>query len=70
MGEETRIVDSASATAEDVAKRLDELGILRAGGETGKRDFLTTDNPERFTRVGGHFLGVAMNRNQARLVDL
>ena len=70
VGEETRIVDSASATAEDVAKRLDELGILRAGGETGKRDFLTTDNPERFTRVGGHFLGVAMNRNQARLVDL
>ncbi len=70
VGEETRIVDSASATAEDVAKRLDELGILRAGGETGKRDFLTTDNPERFTRVGGHFLGVAMNRKQARLGDL
>lgn len=70
VGEDTRIVDSASATAEDVAKRLVELDILRESGDPGSRSFMTTDNPERFSRVGGNFLGMTISKDQARLVDL
>ena len=48
----TRLVDSATATAEAVAEALGPGGQRR-----GEPRFLVTDHPERFREIGAHFLG-------------
>ncbi|MBI5559904.1 MAG: glutamate racemase [Deltaproteobacteria bacterium] len=55
MGEETNIIDSASATAVEVKRVLSEKGLLNKGHGTTAR-FFVTDSPERFTNVGAIFL--------------
>lgn len=70
VGEQTNIVDSARATAEDVAKRLREEGLLTKNPAPGVHKFMTTDNCDRFRQVGGKFLGMELTPEQTTLVDL
>lgn len=70
VGEGTNIVDSAKATADDVAKRLREDNLLNESATGGRHKFMTTDNCERFCRVGGNFLGMELTREQTSLVNL
>ena len=65
-----RIVDSAATTAASVNEELARLGLLRAGGRTGDRRFMTTDNRNRFARTGSLFLGGPLKDSDIELVDL
>lgn len=62
------LIDSAEATAVATAKALGEAGLLRGDEGPGRRDFLVTDNLERFITVGRTFLG--QPPEPAMLVDL
>ena len=50
-----QLVDSACATADALAIRLEKMGLLR-NGTLGTQTFLVTDNVDRFRRTGSHFL--------------
>jgi glutamate racemase len=56
MGAGVKIIDSASATAEAVSERLDDLGIA-ARTARGSQSFFVTEMPDRFVRVGRRFFG-------------
>ena len=51
------IVDSAHATADDVASFLAERDLAAQRGATGKLDLLVTDIPKSFREVASRFLG-------------
>jgi glutamate racemase len=53
------VVDSAAATAEDLARFLDEERIARAPARASSAPFeiLVTDRPASFREVTGRFLG-------------
>jgi glutamate racemase len=51
------IVDSAGATADDVAEFLAERGLGAARDAPGKLDLLVTDVPKSFREVASRFLG-------------
>lgn len=70
VGPDVCIVDSAATTAESVEKELGARKLLNAKGERGRWRFLTTDNPARFARTGGLFLGSALDPAQIELVNL
>ena len=64
------LVDSAATTAEAVARALDAHDLaVRAEGVPG-HEFLATDAPDRFARVGEIFLGRAIDPGTVELVDL
>jgi glutamate racemase len=56
MGPGVKIVDSATATANEVRDRLDALG-LSGHGSHGSQSFFVTETPDRFVRVGRRFFG-------------
>jgi len=56
LGSPARIVDSATAMAEDVARHLADLGLGRPGG-TGGLVCHVTDRPASFQEVASRFLG-------------
>jgi glutamate racemase len=56
LGTGVRLVDSATATAVAVHKRLGALDLARREGRGGQ-SFFVTETPERFIRVGRRFLG-------------
>ena len=56
LGPRVRIVDSATATADDVRNRLRTLKLARKAG-AGSQSFFVTETPDRFVRVGRRFLG-------------
>ena len=70
VGPDVTIVDSAATTAESVEEELRGLGLLNPSAERGEWRFLTTDNPDRFARTGGLFLGSPLDAGQIELVDL
>lgn len=53
------LVDSAAATAREVAELL-ASGGLAAAGATGSQRFFVTDVPTRFRRIGMGFLGAQL----------
>jgi glutamate racemase len=61
MGPEVRLVNSARATAIEVARRLEKTGQLSGRCQTGELICYTTDNPERFARLGERFGGRAIS---------
>ena len=63
------LVDSAATTARAVKSTLEEHG-LRSAAETGESFFLTTDDAERFARMGERFLGFPVPESRVELVDL
>ena len=56
LGEDVQIVDSAEETARAVRRVFEERGLGRVSGEGGA-DFYASDNPDRFRRLAGLFLG-------------
>jgi len=55
LGTDVKIIDSAHATANEVATALPKsLG-------TGRRKFFVTDAPERFARIGSRFLEASIS---------
>ena len=56
-GPEVRLVDSAQETAKAVERALHETGLLRGGSTPGRHQFLVSDAPATFARVGARFLG-------------
>jgi glutamate racemase len=66
-----RIVDSAATTAQALAGRM-APEPERPGGKSnpGRITWLATDDAERFARVGGRFLGTALNAEAVEIIDL
>jgi glutamate racemase len=63
------LVDSAETTAREVARMLGEKSLRREGPPV-RPQFLATDAPERFARVGSMFLGRAIAIGDVQLIDL
>jgi glutamate racemase len=59
VGAKVAVVDSAQACAEDVARRLRAVGLLRGDREdTGSLRCFVTDNTPRFSALAERFLGM------------
>jgi glutamate racemase len=59
VGERVSVVDSAEACAEDVARRLRAVGLLRGDRDQGGAlQCFVTDNTPRFKALAARFLGV------------
>jgi glutamate racemase len=67
-GPGVRLVDSAEATAVEVARLLRQGALAAPGGRAVTRHYLVTDTPGRFEEVGSRFLGASLAG--ARQVDL
>ncbi|HSZ57407.1 MAG TPA: glutamate racemase [Tepidisphaeraceae bacterium] len=58
VGPQIRVIDSAEQCAQDVAQRLRARGLLRdAQDSSGQLASFVTDDPGRFKRLAGRFLG-------------
>jgi glutamate racemase len=57
LGPETRIIDSASAVAQDVHAFLHGRGLARGGTAKGTLSLTVTDVPKTFALVARRFLG-------------
>ena len=60
LGPEVQLVDSATETARQVAALLAARGLTAAQGP-GSTSFFVTDVPDRFIKIGGRFLGSAVD---------
>jgi glutamate racemase len=69
-GPDVVLVDSAATTAMAVAGLLEEHHLLRRAKTPATRQFLATDAPDRFARVGEIFLGSLIDPGTVELVDL
>jgi glutamate racemase len=69
VGPQIRIVDSALTTAATVRDALALAGIARTSGSQSLQ-FMATDGPERFARVGSRFLGRTIEARRIELIDL
>ncbi len=67
-GRPVPIVDSARATADDVAAFLKDRGLLAEGSGKGELELLVTDLPKTFADVASRFLGEAVPR--VKQIDL
>jgi glutamate racemase len=56
LGDGTVLIDSGEEAAREVEILLSETGVRRSGGPWDA-EFLVTDDPERFARVGERFFG-------------
>lgn len=70
VGDDVRLVDSASTTAVVVSRTLESTGLARRGIEAGSLRLLATDGATRFARVGGQFLGQPLSFSDVEIVDL
>ncbi len=57
LGPAIRLIDSAEETAAAVGRELVEAGIEAPPGSAGHVEFLVSDAPDTFERVGSRFLG-------------
>jgi glutamate racemase len=69
LGAKVSIVDSALTTAAAVREQLLAGGIARTTGSQSLQ-FMATDGPERFARVGSRFLGRTIDARRIELIDL
>lgn len=70
LGPECVVVDSARATAAEVAGFVRERSLAAPPGGEGRLDLRVTDRPQRFAEVASRFLGTDVERLDVRLVDL
>lgn len=68
-GRPLTVVDSAAATAAELADLLERRGLARGEG-TGDLHLRVTDLPERFAEVAGRFLGRGIDPGEVEAVDL
>ncbi len=57
VGERVRLIDSAEATAEEVARVLAAAGLQANVASDAEHQYFVTDVPDRFVEVGARFLG-------------
>jgi glutamate racemase len=69
VGAQVSIVDSALTTAVSVRDQLLAAGAARTSGSLSLQ-FIATDSPERFARVGSRFLGRTIEARRIELIDL
>jgi glutamate racemase len=69
VGPKINIVDSALTTATAVRDQLLAAGIARTAGSQSLQ-FIATDGPERFARVGSRFLGRTIEARRIEVIDL
>jgi glutamate racemase len=69
-GEATRVVDSAEATAAELAALVAERGLAAPEGHQGSLSMLVTDMPGRFSEVAGRFLGEPVEGLDLSQIDL
>jgi glutamate racemase len=69
VGPNVNLVDSAQTTAAAVRAQLLAAGIARTAGSQSLQ-FIATDGPERFARVGSRFLGRTIEARRIELIDL
>ena len=69
-GDKITLVDSAETTANTVKRILTELSLINSSDAAGRLSFLATDSAERFAAVGSAFLGVEINSEDVRSIDL
>jgi glutamate racemase len=70
QGHALPVIDSAHATAEELAALLDERDLATARGGPGQLTLLVTDVPKRFADVAARFLGRSLEGLDVRAVDL
>lgn len=70
VGPHVVLVDSAATTAAATSTALETSGLRRNASNSGSRQYLVTDAPERFMRVGALFLGNAIDPESVELIDL
>jgi glutamate racemase len=68
LGQHTRVVDSAEATALELDHFLTDRGLRRARGAGGSLEITVTDRPRSFTAVAERFLGHSVG--EVEVVDL
>lgn len=62
------LIDSAEETAKAVRSRLEQDGILLHGRRRGRVSYFSSDDPEKFARLGARFMGrVLANVQRIRL---
>jgi glutamate racemase len=69
-GGNTQIVDSAEATARELADLLAARGLLRRAATPGELSMYVTDMPGRFSDVAGRFLGRPIEGLKVEAIDL
>lgn len=69
-GHDVPVVDSAEATAADLAELLHARGLLASRPEGGSMRLLVTDLPKRFAEVAGRFLGHSVAGLPVDAIDL
>jgi glutamate racemase len=57
MGKDIRLIDSAEATAQTVADKLDADGLRAPEDSRGTCHFIVSDAPGQFEKIGAGFLG-------------
>lgn len=70
LGPGPAIVDSATTTADAVARALDSSHMLTPRTDQGTLTLLATDGPDRFAAVGARFLGEPIDASRIEVVDL
>jgi glutamate racemase len=70
VGPDILLVDSADAVADAVVQLLSAAKLASEDASTKADEFLATDAPERFARVGEIFLGRKIAPEAVTLVDL
>lgn len=66
----TKIVDSASTTADAAAAMLDANDLRSESAAAGRLTLLASDGAKRFARIGGRFLGEDLEVGDITIVDL
>lgn len=69
-GADTVVVDSAEATARELATLLEERGLARASADIGDLSMFVTDMPGRFSEVASRFLGRPVDGLLIEQIDL
>jgi glutamate racemase len=64
------VVDSAEATAEELAGLLDARALSTPARDRGRLELMVTDMPRRFVEVASRFLGEALAGVEVEPVDL
>jgi len=57
IGSDVRLIDSATETAAEARKYLEQKGLLRSDGKQTRHKFYVSDVPDRFAPVAERFLG-------------
>ena len=68
MGPGVQLIDSAQATADEVAKALVAFGIANPDKTGAVHSFFVTDSPQRFVTVGKRFFGLGLKTAELAVV--